>query len=169
MSAADLAFRAQLVIPEQRRLYDYWIAKFDGDQIPARRSIRPGDFIKLLPWVSVFDCHTGARGVRVRLAGTKLRDVFGKEITGLCLQDYEPLAPGDTYWPVVYERVLTGVPAQGVLPFDRPGSETMTRFWLRLPLRGGADAVEKILGYDCLIYPSKLAAMDRQNQAAKLA
>jgi hypothetical protein len=158
MSATDLAFRAQLVIPEQRQLFDYWRAKCAGRAMPTRRDIRPADLPRLLPCISLIDVLPENERMRVRLAGTRLREVFGRDITGSYVEDID-LSARAAYWATAYQRLKQGMPAQGILPAHQPGGEFVTRFWLRLPLSESAGRVSMILGYDAFVYAAKLGAL----------
>jgi len=157
MSATDLAFRAQLVIPEQRQLFDYWRSKCAGRMMPSRADIRPAEIARLLPYLSLIDVVGEAR-LRVRLAGTQLREFFGREITGSYLDDLD-LGGRPTYWTAANERLIKGLPAQGILPVQRPRAEFITRFWIRLPLSNDDGRVNMILGYDAFVFASKLGAL----------
>ena len=55
MGSVNLAFRAQLVVPEQRQLYDYWIACGGTKDMPVRSDINPADIPRLLPYLSLID------------------------------------------------------------------------------------------------------------------
>ena len=158
MSATDLAFRAQLVIPEQRQLFDYWRSKCGTRQMPSRHDVRPADIPRLLPYVTLIDVLEEGRRMRVRLAGTQLREFFGREITGAYLDDLD-LGGRPTYWAAANERLTQGLPAQGILPVHRPRGEFVTRFWVRLPLSNDARRVNMIIGYDAFVFASKLGAL----------
>ncbi|MFO1186971.1 MAG: PAS domain-containing protein [Alphaproteobacteria bacterium] len=158
MSATDLAFRAQLVIPEQKQLFDYWRSKCAGRQMPSRADIRPADLPRLLPGMSLIDVVADSDRLRVRLAGTQLREVFGRDITGSYVEDVD-LSVRAAYWATAYQRLKQGLPAQGILPIHQPGGEFATRFWLRLPLGEESGRVNMILGYDACVYAAKLGAL----------
>jgi hypothetical protein len=53
-------FRAQLVVPEQQQLFDYWLACCDGALYPRRQSISPVRMPLLLPYVSLIDVEPAA-------------------------------------------------------------------------------------------------------------
>jgi len=161
MSATDLAFRAQLVIPEQKQLFDYWRAKCAGREMPARRDIRPADLPRLLPYLSLIDVLPESERLRVRLAGTQLREVFGRDITGSYVEDVDMSARA-AYWATAYQRLKQGLPAQGILPIHQSEGDFATRFWLRLPLSEGDGRVNMILGYDAFVYAAKLGALTRR-------
>ena len=89
MGSVNIAFRAQLVVPEQRQLYDYWLSCGGGKPMPCRSDINPADIPRLLPFVSLIEVAEDVKQSRVRLAGTRLRDVFDREITGLTIDDLD--------------------------------------------------------------------------------
>lgn len=144
----DIAFRAQLVIPEQRQLYDYWLSRWTDGQLPDRGALHPKDFARLLPFVSLIDVEKISGRCKVRLAGTRLRDVYDRETTGLYVDD---LDWGDKreYWLTAYARIVNdGKPAQGVVRGPRVHKDHLVQFWLRLPLRDGGGRVGMVLSYD---------------------
>ncbi|WP_137389949.1 PAS domain-containing protein [Rhodoligotrophos defluvii] len=146
---------------EQRQLYDYWAARA-GDRLPGRRDINPADFPKLLPGISLIDVMATDQRFRVRLAGTRLREIYEREITGLYLDE---LDWGDRrdYWVSAYERVVgTGRPAQGVVRGPRASKEHLVQFWLRLPLSSDARRIDMILCHDAFVPAMDLSTSQDQ-------
>lgn len=142
------AFRAQLVVPEQRQLYDYWLAKAGAETMPRRTDIRPTDIPRLLPGLSLVEGAVELRQCRVRLAGTRLRDIYDREITGLRLAEMDWADKRD-YWMTAYERTLRdGLPTQGVVRGPRVDKEHLVQYWLRLPLRMNDTSAGMVLCYD---------------------
>jgi hypothetical protein len=145
----SIAFRAQLVVPEQRQLYDYWIEKASGRAMPERRDIHPGHIPRLLPNISLIEVDPLSGACRIRLAGTRLRDVYDREVTGLLV---EQLDYGDKrdYWMAAYQRTINeGKPTQGVVRGPRVNKEHLVQYWLKLPLsRNDAAGVGLILCLD---------------------
>jgi hypothetical protein len=80
--SANIAFRAQLVVPEQRQLYDYWVEKAQDRPMPERRDISPAHIPRLLPFISLIEVGGGDRRANPP-GGTRLRDIYDREITGL--------------------------------------------------------------------------------------
>ena len=157
MSATDLAFSAQLVIPEQRQLFDYWRSKCGARRMASRADVRPAEIKRLLPYITLIDLVDESR-FRVRLAGTQLREFFGREITGAYLDDLD-LGGRPNYWEAANDRLAQGLPAQGILPVHRPRGEFITRFWMRLPLSNDDQRVNMVLGHDAFVFASKLGAL----------
>ena len=147
--SASIAFRAQLVVPEQRQLYDYWLEKSADRQMPDRRDISPAHIPRLLPHISLIDVDALNGDCRIRLAGTRLRDVYDREITGLPLADLDFGSRRD-YWLAAYQRtIVDGKPTQGVVRGPRLNKEHLVQYWLKLPLsRNGGHGVGMILCLD---------------------
>lgn len=142
------AFRAQLAVPEQRQLYDYWVAQARGESMPARSDINPIDIPRMLPGISLVEVASDISLSRVRLAGTRLRDIFEREITGLTLRDLD-WADKHAYWMAAFQRTIgKGVPTQGIVKGPRVQKEHLVQYWLRLPLRTSGKGVGMVLCYD---------------------
>jgi hypothetical protein len=146
------AFRAQLVVPEQRQLFDYWLACCDGRAMPARHDIKPCQMARLLPGIILIDVAEDLSRSTVRLAGTRLREIHDREITG---QTIDSLEWGDKrdYWLAAYRHTVENAePTQGVLKGPRVQKEHMVQYWLRLPLsREGNGKADMVLGYDFFV------------------
>jgi hypothetical protein len=156
LEPSRIAFRAQLVIPEQRQLFEYWLDRAAGAAMPARRDIRPADIPHLLPNISLLDILRSPCRFRFRLAGTRVRDIYDREVTGLYLEDIDWGAQVD-YWRTAHERVAdTGRPAQGVVRSLRGSKDHLVHFWLRLPLVTEGPEPSMILGYDVSVPVSQM-------------
>ena len=165
MGSVNIAFRAQLVVPEQRQLYDYWLSRAGGKALPARADINPAHIPRLLPFISLIDVHEKLPESRVRLAGTRLRDVYDCEITGLCLDELDFGTQRD-YWMAAYRHTaIDGKPTQGIVRGPLVNKEHLVQYWIKLPLvspqRPGVGMVL------CLDY--FLSATDDENRQAESA
>ena len=142
------AFRAQLVVPEQRQLFDYWLAKVGTASMPCRADIVPGEIPRMLSGISLVEVRDAIGKARVRLAGTRLREIYDREITGLTLDDLDWGDKRD-YWLAAFERTIAdGLPTQGVVKGPRLHKEHMVQYWLRLPLRLAGAGVGMVLCFD---------------------
>jgi hypothetical protein len=133
-------FRAQLVLEEQRRLFDVWANAAGLHIMPTRESFQPRAFGPLLPFISLIEVQEGT-STRVRVVGSALRDVFGS-----CPQTALSCAtsPGAS---ATIGRVIEDMrPACGVAPAPTL-SGSGVRFWMRLPL-GTDDGVQAVIGLD---------------------
>jgi hypothetical protein len=133
-------------------LFAYWASRREGGRLPGRRNLDPADFKRHLPTVSLIDVrHEPARDYRLRLAGTGLYGVYGREITGLRLEDVYDQASAD-YWRGQLDEVVEEKrPAVGFHSLSWRGASHMSLLWLRLPLAGDGSNVDMILGYDVLV------------------
>ena len=134
-------------------LFAYWASLRQPGRLPGRADIRPEDFKRLLPTVSLVDVLPSEhrRDYRLRLAGTGLYSVYGREITGRTLEDVYNSAAVD-YWRRELDKVVTERrPGVGVHSLAWKGSPHMSILWLRLPLASNGKDVDMILGYDAVV------------------
>ncbi len=161
MGSVNIAFRAQLVVPEQRQLYDYWLSCANGKDLPTRADINPAQIPRLLPYLSLLDVCADIEDSRVRLAGTRLRDVYDREITGLPLGEID-LGSKRDYWLAAYRHTaFEAKPTQGVVRGPLLNKEHLVQYWLRLPLASASGVVSMVLGLDVF-----LSAMDEESRQA---
>ncbi len=142
-------FRAQLVTQGQRELYDYWLHSAGSRRMPARSDLDPlRNVPKLLPCIGLIDVGRGLADAWFRLAGTRLHDIYGEEITGKRV-DQIFSGPAADYWHRVHASVIeSGLPRHGVVRGPAEGRDHVVLFWLRLPLSEGSGRVDRILTYD---------------------
>ena len=133
-------------------LFAYWASLRQTGRLPGRADIRPEDFKRLLPTVSLIDVIPGERrDYRQRLAGTGLYSVYGREITGRSLADVYGSKAAD-YWRSELDKVVEERrPGVGCHSLSWRGAGHMSLLWLRLPLATDGRNVDMILGYDALV------------------
>ena len=165
MGSVNIAFKAQLVVPEQRQLYDYWIGCAAGKVLPSRADINPAHIPRLLPYISLVEIDATLDRSKVRLAGTRLRDVYDREITGLLIEELD-LGSKRDYWMAAYRHTaLDGKPTQGIVRGPRLNKEHLVQYWIKLPLADGdGEPVKMVLGLDYF-----LSAMDDERSQANMA
>lgn len=141
-------FRAQLLTQGQRELFDYWHQSAGKRRMPARSDFDPFSVPKLLPCIGLIEIAENLNEARFRLAGTRLRDIYGEEITGKSIE--RVFAGGSAeYWQRVHARVVEqGTPASGVVRGPAQGRDHILLFWMRLPLSQDGSSVDRILCYD---------------------
>jgi hypothetical protein len=150
------AFRAQLVVPEQRQLYDYWMEQAGHAGVPRRSDIDPIKFPRLLPGISLVDVGVTLDQCRVRLAGTRLREIYDREVTGQLVSQL-PCGNRLDYWMAAYRRTIEqATPTQGVVRGPQVNKEHVVQYWLKLPLRTTSDRVDMVLCYDHFVPASEL-------------
>jgi hypothetical protein len=141
-------------------LFAYWASLKQGARLPSRRHLDPGGIKRLLPTVSLIDVeHAGGRpDYRMRLAGTDLYGVYGREITGKRLSEIYNTAAAD-YWRVELGKVVAERrPAVGVHNLSWRGASHLSILWLRLPLAADGERVDMILGFDAVIGMSQMSS-----------
>ena len=164
---SELAFRAQLILREQRELYDYWRACAQSRPIPSRFDIDPVAIPHLLPGLSLIDARPDVDSLQYRLAGTRVVEIYGAEITRRNVFESGAQHKRE-YWRKVYRRVVSEqTPMQGALRGPAQGRDHLLLLWLRLPLSGLSDKVERILGYDAALPSSLTTSPMRQEHAVE--
>lgn len=133
-------------------LFAYWASLRRPGRLPSRADINPGGFKRLLPTVSLIDIVPGERrDYRLRLAGTGLYSVYGREITGRTLGEVYGQRIADD-WRVELDKIVDERrPGVGCHSLSWRGSSHASLLWLRLPLASDGRNVDMILGYDALV------------------
>ena len=132
-------------------IFAYWASRREGGRLPGRESIHPAHFKRHLPTVSLIDVKSDPRDYSLRLAGTGLYSVYGREITGRSLGDVYNAAAAD-YWREELDKIVENRrPGVGVHNFAWRGAGHVSILWLRLPLASNGVDVDMIMGYDALI------------------
>lgn len=132
-------------------LFAYWASRRRGARLPSRAGIHPAHFKRHLPTVSLIDVCHDPRTYRLRLAGTGLYGVYGREITGRTLEEIYSSTAVD-YWREELDHVVRDRrPAVGVHNLAWRGSPHLSILWIRFPLATNGADVDMILGYDALI------------------
>ena len=142
-----------------QELFSYWSSLRAGRRLPARAAIKPEDIKRFLPTVSLIDVQSSPRDYRLRLAGTGLFSVYGREITGRTLGEVYSTSIAD-YWRSELDKVVDERrPMVGVHNLAWRGTSHLSLLWLRLPLASNGEDVDMILGYDALVGGSSEQAM----------
>ncbi len=143
------AFRAQLVVPEQRQMFDYWQKCAGTNSFPTRSCFKPMAVPRLLPGISLIEVNPeNLAKSKIRLAGTRLREAYDREVTGTLVEDLDWDAKRN-YWIESLKRVVhEALPTQGILRGPRQHKDHLVQYWLRLPLGTSVTGVNMILGFD---------------------
>ena len=145
LSASASAARAH------QEMFAYWASLRRGASLPARVDLHPASMKRLLPTVSLIDVVNEPRDYRLRLAGTGLYGVYGREITGRMIGDVYNTDAFD-YWRKELDKVVDERrPGVGVHSLAWRGAPHMSILWLRLPLASNGKDVDMILGYDAVV------------------
>lgn len=73
--------------PSVVALNDYWNEKRAGRAMPDRRDISPAHIVPFLPNILLSEVVDGGRDFRLRIFGTSLVALIGKEMTGKLLSE----------------------------------------------------------------------------------
>ena len=132
-------------------IFAYWASRREGAQLPKRANIDPAHFKRHLPTISLIDVTGEPLDYRLRLAGTGLYNVYGREITGRTLDDVYNTSAAE-YWRAELDKVVEQRrPGVGVHNFAWRGAGHVSILWLRLPLSSNGQDVDMIMGYDALL------------------
>src|SRR5208283_5693394 len=120
--------------------------------------------------LSLLDAGVELDALKYRLAGTRVREIYGTEITGRAVFDIG-LQHKREYWASAYRKVIgEQTPMQGAVRGPVSGREHLILIWMRLPLTGLSGAVERVLGYDAALPVSFLyspAASEAEEDAMR--
>ncbi|MEL7054959.1 MAG: PAS domain-containing protein [Pseudomonadota bacterium] len=134
----------------QAELVKHWRDCSRHNDMPSRECLDPGAIKMHLSEISMVEMSDRGEA-RFRLAGSGLRQLFGREMRGRLLSDLNQTT--FEMWTLGLSRALDmGQPIGGLI--DQGGT---SHAWLRLPLRSeGLDAV--VLCHDALIPNARLNA-----------
>lgn len=141
-------FRERLGDPGLVAVHDHWLAGVRGERLPSRADIDPAALKPWLPRMFIVDVEGGA--YRFRLAGTELRRIFDRDVTGLTLAEVLPermLADARRG----YEQVrATRQPHLVELILDRDARPSFFYRRLLLPLAADGTSVDRMVGVHTL-------------------
>lgn len=72
-----------------RELYGYWDGKREGRPMPGRADLDPVEVPKLLPYLILFEVEADSKRLWVRLAGTEVVRLYGRDYTGSYLDELD--------------------------------------------------------------------------------
>ncbi|WP_293675757.1 PAS domain-containing protein [uncultured Phenylobacterium sp.] len=151
--------KPEAAIRAHEELFGYWASLRGEGPTPARKHLDPRNITRLLPTVSLTEVLPGdAMDFRIRLAGTALYGVYGREITGRRLGEVYNSTAAD-YWREELGRIVRDRrPGVGVHSMAWRGASHLSLVWIRLPLSTKGAEVDVILGYDAVIGMSAMAS-----------
>ena len=140
-------------------LFAYWSRLRAGPALPGRRRLDPAEIKRLLPTVSLVEVIRGeGLDFRMRLAGTGLYNVYGREITGRRIGEIYAGGAAD-YWRDELGKVVEARrPCVGVHNLAWRGASHLSLVWIRLPLASDGFNVDMILGYDAVVGLGQVAS-----------
>lgn len=127
----------------QAEIIAYWRSKCRNGGLPHRGDIDPGVLRSHLAAISIVEIEPDG-GVRFRIAGSEVRAVFGQEMRGRRLDEFQ--TPAADMWALGLTAVLERHrPVGGII---ERGNDSHT--WLRLPLQPTAQGC-LILCHDMIV------------------
>ena len=131
-------------------VFAYWSSLRREARLPSRCDINPFRLKRQLPTISLINIDPAGQ-FRLRLAGTGLYTVYGREITGRSLDEVYS-GPAADYWREQLEKVTRDRrPLVGCHNLAWRGSPYLSILWQRLPLASNGCDVDIILGYDAIV------------------
>ncbi len=134
--------------PALQRLYDYWLSKFKGGNIPGRSDVDPLDIPEILPKICLLDVERTDDGprFRFRLFGTEHQEFNQQDFTGRTIDEvFSPEAAakiGATYTQIVE----SGEPHYWREALAFPGREHIEYERLMCPLASDGETVDMLIG-----------------------
>ncbi|QJE73033.1 PAS domain-containing protein [Aerophototrophica crusticola] len=130
-----------------RQLWDYWESRHPKGLLPGRQHIDPSDIPTLLPNILLVERVEGY--YRYRLAGTRIAELLGREVTGRRLADI-PLGESAVPWATRLDEMWqAGIPLYGAESGWKRGFTLRELHWLALPLaRDGRQVDMALCGLD---------------------
>ncbi len=127
----------------QAELVEHWQDCSRGTALPSRECLDPGAIKTYLSEISMIEM-TDCGQARFRLAGSGLRQLFGREMRGRLLSDLDQIT--FEMWSLGLSRAVDmGQPIGGLI--DQGES---SHAWLRLPMRSERSGA-MVLCHDALI------------------
>lgn len=131
----------------QEVLIQHWQSRRDGKGRVARDNIDPGALRSALACISIVEVDEAGE-CRFRIAGSRLREIFGVEVRGMRLTEIAG-AHGECYALGLSAALERGEPVGGIIEI-----EGRIHAWLRLPLVGDDGELSQVLCHDELL-PSR--------------
>jgi len=128
----------------QRLLIEHWHECRTASGLVPRDAIDPGTVRSTLASLSIVEINEAGEG-RFRIAGSRLRDIFGQDVRGRPVAEIAG-AYGEGYALGLISAIERGVPVGGVM-------ETGGRLhaWLRLPLADDYGQLTQVMCHDELV------------------
>ena len=134
--------------PDFIALFDYWQRRAPSGALPGRQHLDPLDMPReLLPRLVLFDVERAFDGpqFRVRLAGTKVVELLGREPRGHALHELG-LAEARSLISALKAAVTLGAPVIYSAPLILPSKRLLWARRLGLPLARDGVTVDMVLG-----------------------
>jgi hypothetical protein len=128
-----------------RRLYDYWNATRGARAAPMRRDINPVEIPDLLGFVNIYEVQAEPRDFKVRLNGSEVAEMLGREITGKYCSTVisgPDAARCKTAFDICVDRCSPAIVETSMAFCDKP---YMAQTMIVLPLSSDGERVDMII------------------------
>jgi hypothetical protein len=146
-AANPISFRGSLAHPLHQEIYGYWWDIAPIGELPGRQHIEPASIQELMPWLMLMDVVVSDAGprFRFRLVGMRTAERFGKDATGLWLDD----VTSGRQLQTVSDRFCTVVNTKAPIHYEdnsyAHGNEQVAIDTLALPLATDGQAVDMLM------------------------
>ncbi|HEX9462057.1 MAG TPA: PAS domain-containing protein [Alphaproteobacteria bacterium] len=146
----------QAISPAIALCYRYWTGKralCGPGRLPGREHLDPVEMVRFLAHVVLFDVVRNGSYYRFRhrLTGTHFAEIFGRDVTGLYIEQTGSL---ETF-EAIYRRFTTIVddkaPAYGISPSPVRDRDFLEYEHLTLPLATDGQTVDLLFGVRCVL------------------
>lgn len=143
----------------QRLLIAHWHELRAADGRVAREAIDPGTILSTLACLSIVEMDAAGEG-RFRIAGSRLRDLFGMDIRGRRVAEIAG-THGECYALGLTAALERGEPVGGIM--EQGGR---LHAWLRLPLTDDSGNLTQVLCHDEFLAHRRELIPDQTRHAA---
>lgn len=130
----------------QKQLVRHWLAlsREAGQRCPRRHELDPGDLRHHLADLSILEIDLETGAAVFRIAGSRLRDIVGRDVRGYALDALAPRV--SEMWRLGLDAALERRgPVGGV---THPASADKWHAWLRLPIEDRSGQLGLVLCHD---------------------
>lgn len=132
--------------PYLKQAYAYWEGKRVGRKLPSRADIDPAEMKPFLAHTLLVDVSYDPISFTIRLAGTRLADIHGYELTGMNLESVDL---GNQRAQIISEYLMTvesGEPCYFTHKYQTAIGKLLNYERLLMPLSSDGESVDMLLG-----------------------
>lgn len=131
--------------PRLEGLYRYWLGKRGMRRMPPRREMLPEEMRECLGYIVLVDVVPQPRRFRFRLVGTEISSAYGRDVTGLYVDDITPTGYRDMLTSQYGRAVDTASPIVHRLRFVEWPGKVHELVRLTLPLSEDGSTVNMLM------------------------
>ena len=135
----------ELHAPKLRAVLNLWESKRGSRIAPARNDFDPAELKSVLPCVTLVDVLYDPLDFRYRLVGSSMVESYGRDVTGLSVNDLQVPEFRGLILRDLTELVQTRTPQFTALYFRNPAGYLRAYQLLRLPLSSDGERVDMLL------------------------